>query len=343
MAEKTNNPNATPTATDRPVATVKTQEQIAREKAAQGTTMEDLQALFGGQMNLLKQAQQGQVNPVTGTRSMTRRTMSGAIEDPNAPTGLAWFDAFGPNRPSVAARQAALDAQRSTVPAGMKSQIEQMKEQQRVSGTRTAFDDTNAMQTDNRGKVVQTPGSDVRVAYDQNGMPVGFSGAMMANAPMTSGGVPIGGFQQPVPSTAKFGAGTAPGASEQEMFRAFANNLAADQSIANARQGEVVVGPIEPAPTNDNLPYVAPTPDTTGVLGYQKAAGEGYTPADMLTAGVRRVIGQPGRQMMDNIANWLANLIGDAGAGTKPPTTRPVSPPIAGEVDAYGYPIPKNY
>ena len=143
-----------------------------------------LDALNQGQIQTLKQLGPGQVNPVTGTRSTVRLNMDGSREDPNAPQGLAWIEANGPNRDSVQARKNQMDlASQTQAQAGYDAV--QAKKAEQAGQPQTAWG--NNPQNPDR---VQTSGGQT-VAY-RDGQPVGFRGDM-PNTPSMNG-QPIGGF-----------------------------------------------------------------------------------------------------------------------------------------------------
>lgn len=348
-------------ATGNVVATVRRQGETKEEqKARMGQqpavqpgqlTADDLQTMFGGQADLLRLINsQGQVNPETGTRQIVRRNMDGSIVDPNAPTGLDWVTAFGPDSPDPARqelmqrRQERVDGYASPVTraqAGYDA-VQRLKQAQINEGLRGP-EDENA--PNRAGQTIQTPGSDVRVAYDAFGQPVGFSGATMPNAPVTSGGQPIGGFTN----------------SEQQSFRNMANNLAANQSVysdAFEGGGNATVPTGTPAPQTPVVSQQQPTgvptsttplvqPDYTKALGYQLDPGQKPGLLDYITAGVRYPITRYGRNVHDTAINSIADFVSNLlGLNSVQPPKQPRSAPpsiIQEPRDEFGYPAPRNY
>jgi hypothetical protein len=222
--------------------TRKVGETQAEQKARMGTTSDDLNVLFENQMKLLNKTND------QGRSNILRRDVSGNVVDPNAPTGLAWLDAMGPNSPDPA-RQEMLRRRTEAVNADAGSPayraalgrdaVQALKEKQMAEGTRTAMDDTGGV-NNYAGQVVKTPGSDVRVAYGPDGQPVGFSGVSQRDRlPPSADGVVFLGR----------------GEADRKKFNAFANNLAADQSVmdafgrTNTPNGTVTVGDVEDVTT----------------------------------------------------------------------------------------------
>lgn len=204
-----------------------------KDKKTPTLSQEDFEALFGNQSKLL--------NQIDAQRRL-QKTVGGDRIDPNAPTGMAWIEAFGPNstnperQASLAARQAAVNADggpASVREAVGRAAVANLKAQQYADGTRGPQDENGANNYANQ--VVKTPGSNVRVAYDANGQPVGFSGASMPTQ-ATSVAAKSGGFSP----------------SEQQSFRNTALQLAGNQSTMDAFGGPPTGAP--PSETDTNVP-----------------------------------------------------------------------------------------
>ena len=161
-----------------------------------------------------KLVQPGLVNPLTGTKAITRRNMDGSIEDPLAPKGMDWINAYGPGRQTSIDRKAELDRQSIATRDAAGGAVAALKAQQEASGQRGPADNAPSRPS-YQNQVVQTPGSDVRVAYNGQGMPVGFSGAS-ASTWMPTSGAGNGGYSP----------------TEQAALRSTANQLASDQSVS---------------------------------------------------------------------------------------------------------------
>lgn len=115
---------------------------------------------------------QGMINPVTGTKSRVDRNMDGSIVDPLAPKGMDWINAYGPSRPEVAQRQAALDGGTMGAALAGGNAVAQLKAQQIADGTRGPADNTTQS---NFGQVSTNPTTGERIAYDKQGNLVGSS------------------------------------------------------------------------------------------------------------------------------------------------------------------------
>jgi hypothetical protein len=329
----------------RPVATTRKQGESKQQQRmrAKGLTPKLMQQAFDQQQDLMRLAQQGQVNPITGTRTITRRDMSGNIVDPNAPTGLAWLEAYGPQRESVAQRQEALDAQLITPEdiQGGRSAVSALRQQQEEAGMRTAFDNSEVPVS--RRRVEQTPGSDVRVAYDDRGMPVGFTGVTaMAPVDLENPNVydlktrrPVK-FGAPIPTTGAGQGGFSD--AERAAINRTAIDLAASQSAARMNQAfepTVEVGPLEPVNTTSPV-------DSLGNFN------PNYIPPATPNISQRA---------LNRVGNFFANIVPTSlqdyfrafgyentmKAGTPPtPTAAATTRSRAQNVDEYGYPIPSN-
>lgn len=348
-------------ATTRRQGESKEEQRMRARGMTQVPTQEMMAQAFQQQQELMRMAQQGQVNPITGTRSIARRTVGGDLVDPNAPTGLAWLEAFGPQRESAQQRQANLDAQLMTpddIAAG-RSAVADLKAAQAASGARTAFDDSSPV--DIRGQVMQTPGSDVRVAYDQNGMPVGFSGVAGGEAdpfgppnpkdpndptkPLSTS-IPFQNryslktrrpqeFDVALPTVG----GTAGGfsAAESAALRDRATSLAANQSVARMSDAfgtpSVEVGPLEPI-------------NTTSPVDSLGNANPNYRPP--ATPNIfDRAFDRTTRAAMNITPTWLQDYFrnlgfgntfrsGEQAAAAKKATA---TPPKTPNLDEFGYPV----
>lgn len=350
-------------ATTRRQGETKEEQRMRARGMTQVPTQDMMAQAFQQQQELMRMAQQGQVNPITGNRTITRRDMSGNIVDPNAPTGLAWLEAYGPQRASAQQRQADLDAQLITpedIQAG-RSAVADLKAAQTEAGARTAFDDSSPV--DIRGQVMQTPGSDVRIAYDSNGMPVGFSGApggaadpfgppnpKDANDLSRQLSTPIA-FQnryslktrQPqvfdVALPTVGGTETTAGysAAERAALRNRATALAADQSVARMNNAfgtpSVEVGPLEPVNTTspvDSLGNVNPN----------------YRPPATPTM-FDRAFDRTTRAAMNITPSWLQDYFRNLGFGNTMRSGEQASaavkaratPPKTPNLDEFGYPV----
>lgn len=120
---------------------------------------------------LMTMAKDRRVNPNTGTTSLGRRNMDGSYEDPFAPKGMDWINAYGPGRQDSIDRKARLDNQSIATRDAAGGAVAALKAQQEASGQRGPADNAPSRPS-YQNQVVQTPGSDVRVAYNGQGMPV---------------------------------------------------------------------------------------------------------------------------------------------------------------------------
>jgi len=274
-------------------------------------SQEDFEALFGNQSKLLNQID---------AQRRPQKTVGGDRVDPNAPTGLAWIEAFGPNstnpdrQASLAARQAAVNADggpASVREANGRAAVANLKAQQYADGTRGPQDENGANNYANQ--VVKTPGSNVRVAYDANGQPVGFSGASMPER-ATSVAAKSGGFSP----------------AEQQSFRNTALQLAGNQSTMDAFGGPPTDAPPSEADTN-----VPPPPSSnqgrpgTNPDGSPKSWGDRANTAiqgfkdhgvlDSLQAGIKTAMSQGPKLYQagaDRVGEGMGTILNDLGAAS---------------------------
>jgi hypothetical protein len=187
-------------------------------------------------------AKDRRVNPMTGTTSIGRRNMDGSYEDPLAPKGMDWINAFGPGRPEVAQRQARLDGQLADTRQAAGGAVAALKAQQEASGQRGPADNAPSRPS-YQSQTVQTPGSNVRVAYDAQGMPVGFSGAS-ASTWMPTSGAGNGGYSP----------------AEHAALQSTASQLAADQSVSPWGGSAIPAQAAGAPPSSVPPPAAAPPP-----------------------------------------------------------------------------------
>jgi hypothetical protein len=193
---------------------------------------------------LMTMAKDRRVNPNTGTTSLGRRNMDGSYEDPFAPKGMDWINAYGPGRQDSIDRKARLDNQSIATRDAAGGAVAALKAQQEASGQRGPADNAPSRPS-YQNQVVQTPGSDVRVAYNGQGMPVGFSGASTSTWMPTSG-AGNGGYSP----------------AEQAALRSTANQLASDQSVSPWGGGSTMPTGAAGAPPNSVPPPAAAPPPT---------------------------------------------------------------------------------
>lgn len=254
-----------------------------------------------------KMVQPGLVNPLTGTKARVNLNMDGTPVDPLAPKGMDWINAYGPGRQDAIDRKARLDNQSIATRDAAGGAVAALKAQQEASGQRGPADNA-PNRPSYQNQVVQTPGSDVRVAYNGQGMPVGFSGAS-ASTWMPTSGAGNGGYSP----------------TEQAALRSTANQLAANQSVSPWGGGSTMPTGAAGAPPNSVPPPTAVPPPPPPMP--PQAADMAQNATDSFTPPLSPPVSMAGfNQDMNQFRK---------GAGQMPPPTAPPVPPVISSTDPF--------